>query len=453
MSKRYYTLRYEHTDALHKAGDMLANADNVLHIGQAEGCDVRLPNVSQYEDAEWAVIERVEGADEWKLIRTSPYREHEVRVNGMPVTYVHFLQKGDCISFEGLRQELLFDIREDDLYTSTGIMPTPRRSRVGVIWMSLLSAALMAIGAYLFVSRPMTDDMIDAAKQSVLQIKVDSICLICVQGGDTTVAASCRTDIGGVAFLTTDSLLVTARHCIEPWLNIPDTLTLDTLTTEPEFVRMALKAETLNSLGEDDCQWQVVSYCSLWQTQPNLSYLFSATSQEFCMDKSRDLVMELGDYDHYYVWRSISARPRRTDMMLGDIACMKVTTALMENPCGSIRLAKPQEMQRLCGKAGRDLVILGSPVATLDGHDIEISRDELRRPLRFTEDGRPETVLSHNGEIAPGFSGGPVLTKCGVMDWCAVGVISATDRKNANRCYSVPVTELDVCSHNQKNMP
>ena len=34
--KNYYTLRYEHADALHRAGDRLYNAADVLHIGQTD---------------------------------------------------------------------------------------------------------------------------------------------------------------------------------------------------------------------------------------------------------------------------------------------------------------------------------------------------------------------------------------------------------------------------------
>lgn len=442
MSRHYYILRFEHASPPYRSGMSLSNADNLLHIGQSEGCDVRLPNSSQYEDVEWAVIERVTGEDNWKLIRLSPYREHEVRVNGSPIQYVHFLQNGDRIGFEGQRLELIFETKNDDKYLSSGIDSKPPKSCVVQIWLILLTLALLSITGIAIINRPMTDDMINEAKQSVFLIKVDSISLMSVGNNDTTIVTSCRTDISGIGFLTIDSLLVTARHCIEPWLNIPDTMRLDTTASIPAFVKMALTAETRNTLDGDSTEWKTISHCSIWKTEPNLSFLFCTTSEDFVIDKSRDLVIETGDYDHLYIWRSISARPRRTDMMLGDIAFMKVSSLMLDNPRGSIRLATPDEMYKLCGKSGRELVVLGSPEGSIGRQEIEKSKDELRRPVAFTSDGYPETVLSHNGEIVPGFSGGPVLTRCGLMDWCAVGVVSATDMRNVNRCYSVPISEI-----------
>ena len=449
MNRRYYTLRFEHASPPYRSGMCLSNADNLLHIGQSEGCDVRLSNTSQYEDVEWAVIEKVVDEDIWKLIRTSPYREHEVRVNGSPIQYVHFLKDGDRISFEGLRLELIFETKSDGKYLSSGIDSKPPQSRGVQIWLILLTLAFLSIIGVAIINRPMTDDMINEAKRSVFLIKVDSISLIAVRGADTTIVSSCRAEISGMGFLTTDSLLVTARHCIEPWLNIPDTMQLDTTASIPTFVKMALTAETHNTLDGDGAEWRTISHCSIWKADPNLSFLFCATSADFMIDKSRDLIIETGDYDHHYVWRSISARPRRTDMMLGDIAFMKVSSFMINNPKGSIRLAKPDEMWKLCRKSGRELVILGSPEGSLGRQDIEKSNDELRRPVTFTSDGYPETVLSHNGEIVPGFSGGPVLTRCGLMGWCAIGVVSATDARNVNRCYSVPVSEI----HRMKNEP
>ena len=81
MTKKYYTLRYEHDDAFHKAGEKVFNDKNTLHIGQTESCDIRLSNSSQYEDAVIAIIEKRTDDKGWKLIRISPFTEHEVRVN------------------------------------------------------------------------------------------------------------------------------------------------------------------------------------------------------------------------------------------------------------------------------------------------------------------------------------------------------------------------------------
>ena len=83
--KKYYVLRFENSDSLHKAGDQVFNADATLRIGQQEGCEVLLANETQYEDAVLAVIARNDDGEGWRIIRTSPYREHAVRVNGTEV--------------------------------------------------------------------------------------------------------------------------------------------------------------------------------------------------------------------------------------------------------------------------------------------------------------------------------------------------------------------------------
>ena len=169
--------------------------------------------------------------------------------------------------------------------------------------------------------------------------------------------------------------------------------------------------------------------------------------------------MAFGDYEHQYFWRSLKVRPHRTDMMLGDIACLPLNMGVVgpleqtNIPKGTIQLATKEDMLALCKKDGRALVILGSPDGSLEGQYIEKSKDELRQAVRFADDGYPATVLSHNGEITPGFSGGPVLTKRGVFGWCAIGVISASDKKNDNRCYSVPVTEIERMKKVSSTLP
>ena len=108
--KNYYTLRYEHADALHRAGDRLYNAADVLHIGQTDYCEARLVNESPFEDAVLAVVRPQDDGGGWVLVPVSPYKEHEVRVGGAPVDCLHLLRDGDRISFAGSRQELLFNI-------------------------------------------------------------------------------------------------------------------------------------------------------------------------------------------------------------------------------------------------------------------------------------------------------------------------------------------------------
>ena len=133
----------------------------------------------------------------------------------------------------------------------------------------------------------------------------------------------------GTAFLTTDGQLVTARHCIEPWLDFPKGTTKYIINDNtPKPVMMALEAVTNNILHGDSAQWRMVSYCSLRKPEINDSVLLNVSSEDFIFDNSRDHIVECGDYEHQYFWRSIKVRPHHTDMMLGDIAYLPNATKL-----------------------------------------------------------------------------------------------------------------------------
>ena len=446
--KTYYALRFECNDTLHKQGEQLFNADNTLHIGQTSSCEVRLPNLSQYEDAVYAVIEKRSGGEGWKLIRTSPFAEHEVSVNGTPIDYLHLLHDGDRISFAGQRQELVFNIRHDEQYNTNGIVSVPKgnASRPLLVWVALLTLLLVCFGLYRLYERPMTSNMIEKAKQSVFQITVDSVKLLAISGTDTIELGESHSDLpgAGTAFLTTDSLLVTARHCIEPWLNVNDTIRMDTLSpTIPAYIKMALRAVTQEMTHDDDTVWEMVSYCSVARLSSGNEVLFNVRSIDFFMDKERDQLVEYGDFSHQYFWRSISARPRRIDMMMGDIAFLHV------NAKGTIPLASGKEMREICSKPDHPIIIMGRPSTMVNNQKAVSAEAQIKQALSFNDEGYPDTVIFHNGDIIPGFSGGPVLAKQGFR-WRAVGVVSVTDKHGGKHHYSVPVTEI---YRNKNNNP
>lgn len=450
MTKQYYTLRYERTDALHKAGDQLANADNTLHIGQNDSCEVRLTNDSQYEDAVIAVIKKRTDNKGWKLIKVSPYKEHEVRVNGTPVTHVHFLNNGDRIAFEGQRQELVFSLHEDNQYRSNDIINIQRRGNHAVVaWLLVVSIALIGFILYQRYSHPMSEDMIAKAKQSVFQIQVNTVTLEKCQGDSTVVLESIDLyDEFGTAFLTTEGMLVTARHCIEPWLNLPEGTVLDTVTgNQPTIYQMALKAVTNNTIAEsqgDDTRWKIISHCSIWKPDECDTLLFATTSEAFIINDSRDHIMALGDFAHQYFWRSIKVKSQRSDMMLGDIAYLPDAASRFHRK-GTISLASKEEVMSLCHKPNRSLVIMGRTAINTNDRQIQSPEAHLLLQLDDThcKDGYPNTVIAHDGKIGPGFSGGPVMTRKGLNGWCAIGVVSVTDSNEDGWYYSVPVSEIE----------
>ena len=455
MSKRYYTLRYERNDVFHKAGERVANADNILHIGQTETCDTRLSNESQYEDAVIAVIEKRTDDKGWKLISVSPYKEHEVRVNGTPINYLHFLNDGDRIAFEGQKQELTFNIREDEQYQTSDILSMGKNSNRPILaLLAILILVIIGFTLHQLSKMPLSDGMIESAKQSVFQIKVDSVQLVAHYSDSDVI---CRTTYlkneFGTAFLTTDGSLVTARHCIEPWLNIAEGTRLDTsCETTPLHIRMALEAVTRNVIAENDgdnTRWQMVSYCSLRKPEINDSILLRITSTQFILDDSRDHIMEFGDFSHQYFWRSIKVRPHRTDMMLGDIAFLRDASTLL-HLTGTIKMASKEEVTKLCHKANRDLIIMGRMSNNTESKQLQSPNAHLM--LQITEancnNGYPNIVIAHDGNISHGFSGGPVLTRSGLFSWSVIGVVSVTDTDNDNWYYSVPISEIERINNN-----
>lgn len=424
-------------------GKQYFNRDNVMHIGQTDACEVRLPNESQYEDAVLAVIVKRDADKGWKLIRMSPYKEHEVRVNGMPVENVHLLNEGDRIDFEGQKNEFTFSVRDDDTYNASGIVMAQGGNKVVKIWMIVMTLGLLIFGLGYYYNQPITSSMINRAKTSTYRIVVDSVKLVKVQNGVSTVLESCAMSSPSTIFLTDDSLLVTARHSIEPWLNVSDRLQLDTISDEvPRDVKMALKAVTNEILGDGSYELNVVSVCSIYQIEPEYKFLFGVESSDFVMDKSRDNIKEYGDYDHLYYWRSISASLRNNEMMMGDFAFIP-TKGLPIKPCGTIHVARVKDFQKMAKQDVIDVVMLGYPSTMLvKENKILTERGELKNSIELDENGYVKQVIAHNGDIVPGYSGGPVLTKQGFR-WYAIGVVSVTDKYVNKRFYSVPVIEIE----------
>ena len=187
--------------------------------------------------------------------------------------------------------------------------------------------------------------------------------------------------------------------------------------------------------NDSDTVWEMVSYCSVARLSSGNEVLFNVKSTDFFMDKERDQLVEYGDFSHQYFWRSISARPRRIDMMMGDIAFLHV------NAKGTIALASEKEMQDICSRPDHPIVIVGRPSTMVNNQKAVSAEAQIKQALTFNEEGYPDTVIFHNGDIIPGFSGGPVLAKQG-FKWRAVGVVSVTDKHGGKHHYSVPVPEI-----------
>lgn len=457
MDKAVYTLRYLVTDGLHHAGERLVVAAPEVNIGHTEGCEVRMANASPYADEVLAAIRQVKPEPDadgegprWVLVRLSPF--HELRVNGMPVHLLHELHDGDRIEWADQRQAFRFvegDSGMDVMQGRIAAVPRSLGKRMA-LWASIPMVVMALAGMLVWwwyedqMPKGMTAQQVEQTRQSVLQINVDTVKLVRITDGDTTVMESVALGEGGArpivgtAFLTTDSLLVTARHCLEPWLNDAEVLVKD----DPRKVhflpsRWALRAETYNQLNGEQAadHLQVVSVCSLWKYEgEQATFVGRVSSSEFVMDTSRDDIVDLGDYSTELYWRSITRRHQRSDMMRDDLAVRRWTKA------GTIRMATAGELAECLKGDGAVLEFFGFPDYT-DLH-LEHTTDRLRRPLHKADDDTTLfDMLAHNGDLRHGYSGGPVMTRWGNEAVC-VGIVSVTDARGADRFYSVPATEV-----------
>lgn len=427
-------MRFEVTDTLHSAGERIAASSAVIRIGQQNDCEIQLENRSEYADELFAIVRPCRNGEGWQLIPCSEFVQ--VSVNGVEVELVTYLSDGDRIRFGDERQELLFNIRHDEKYdTASGTVHiAPAISRNMIAALALISLVLFAVMGAVVHRTAHADKrllaVLESAKPSVVQIVVDSVFYVeTTPAGNRVLRRIALADdaghaVRGTAFLTRDSLLVTARHCIEPWLNDAEIMTADDAALlKSTAARWALEAETYNQTSVSDTIYRVVSGCLVEQMDERFE------SSEFVFDTSRDDIMDMGDYYRDCYWRSIRGRHGNREAMLGDIASIKVGRA------GNIALASDNQLTELLHE-GSKICFMGYPDYETDG--IEHSAGEVKRSFTHGE------MIVHDGaSLKHGYSGGPVFVfRNGQL--VAAGVISVMDAMGGNRIYSVPVSE---CAH------
>ena len=432
----YYTLEFGLTDLLHKAGDKVVAFNQVVRIGQLAESEVTLPNLSPYEDEQLAIIRPCQYTGGWQLVPVSAY--FPVKVNGTVVSLVHYLEEGDRIIFEGIDQELLFRMHKDGQYaTQNRVLLVPRQfSRRMIAILVLLPVFLFGLLAYYIYQEKQVKNEHEAllvkAEKSVYQLSVDSVFYMEITPESSRIlrrfsyVSAEGKAVNGTAFVTSDSFLVTARHCIEPWLNDGDVSkgTPEDIRSIPS--RWALEAETYNQTHSNDTLYRVVTQFALSDGKQGSETMGNTyRSLDFVYDATRDDIIEMGDFYQDYYWRSISRRHARSDMMLGDLAFMRVSIG------GNIVKAGKDKIKELV-KVRKPLYFMGYPEYEVAG--FEISEGTVKR------DYTPSEMIAHNGRLIHGYSGGPVMTIQGDSLY-VVGVISVIDQKGGDRMYSVPITE------------
>ena len=425
MTDCYYSLRWKDGDG--QARNLSAQ-DDTVRIGQREDCELRLANDGLFADELFAVIKPARSASGWQIIPVSPFVSS--MVNGTAVGLNHYLKNGDHITFGEGEVDITFEIRKGTFDPSAAYGDGNRHhQRIVVLTMAVAVAALLAIYAIFApsIKNAIITDALASADESIFKISADSVCLVMTAGGRDTVVNRTAISTPGTAFLSDDGLLVTARHCVEPWIAYPD---IDLIASGnhiiPEYVRFALFAETYNWLHNNDTTYRVISKCSLFNSSGALLKMLS--SSDFLYDTSRDDILELGDYSRPLFWRSIAAGFGRKDMMMDDIALIRGYGGT-----GKITLLPQERMQSLL-KAGSKLYFRGFPVRQ-QGVGME------KAEKLIFNDFIPGKMICHD-KLEHGYSGSPALVVYKNKVYAA-GVLSTLDDRSPSCAYSVPVTEIN----------
>lgn len=454
IEKNYYSLRILESNAFHAKDDVLKTTNKVLHIGETADCGIRFES-GEYEPERYASIIENEDGKSWRLIQRSQYIKTKIAGSG-DFGYVHQLQDGDVITFEGQDMELEFHTHYDGSYGKEGLViehmvveqPQSKMPLVLGSIATMLILGLLGIVLYTYGTKDIKYEDIKDFEKSVYLIRVDSVQWIAVSKGDTTQIEPTAIMEGcapvGTAFLTKDGKLITARHCIEYWISediedMPKTRELN------DVKKWAVLSETFNYLKEEDVDsvQMLRVFFSIHTPGDNGRQVFSFKSTDPCVhiNRSRDGRLEFGDYDNIYYWRSIQPSPYDLERELGDIVCIDVDTT------GTIELADTTMIAELTQSSS--IGILGLPgnlanrtVKHALGHIMENRNDSTVTP-------NPDIQFDAN--IIHGFSGGPVFIKANNR-LVVAGVVSKIDTENGIYKKAVPVTEIDYMLKEEKKV-
>ena len=424
-----------------------------MSIGQGLSCDVQLPCTDLYEPQVFASVLTNESGDGWILVKRSDCCR--IMVNGKELTIALSLSNGDVISLtdDTVKEEFRFEMFDDGDYDGNRgfVYKKHKDNRLIVAMTIMLSVLALGIAAYSIVF-PNQKDLRrydwGQYKSSVYQITVDSVCLICdsiVDGTRQSVVVE-ETDLEqafvGTAFLcldhdTGDTLLVTARHCVEPWINDEKWDGISDKSKMSPEVRLATKAENGNRYAGYD-KYVLRAHCILSRGLERHEYY----STDFFMNKSRDLVMRLGTPERPIYWRTIIPIAKRRDMELGDFAYTNVKGMNIAKGNALISLAKWDEIVSFTKSNNRDIAVMGFPLNDNDVNNATVVYGNYME-LEINDSIRvPNGCLKLSALINRGNSGGPVFARLG-NEIKVIGIVSKADgRAEQGLFWSVPITEV-----------
>ena len=418
-----YSLKVLAGDRLAQKGTVVKGDCAPLTVGQCSDADVKITNDSPWEDANCFVVLKNDGFEGWHLARIS--RNVDLKVNGIPVDRIRYLHEKDIISCG--RIDFRFDIlkSEKDFNGKYEII----QSSIKRLWFGVACAfLLLSVSLASYVVSQNRNREIKAAdlvslEASIYRITVPYALLQEKQDdGSIVTRDSIPVNTSGTCFVTDEGFLVTARHCIEPWLN----------ESCPDELRLAASHAITESIMSDDPQLRILCAVDVIDGGGNVIRYYSS---EFKVNTDRDIIVNEGTRQAPLYMRRIHPSYHRRDCALGDIAVLKGTSLP-----GRIELATAEILKGL--KEGDAIIVKGFEKSSVSHSKAASQKGEILHVPGVGADGIPDDGIMQNDPASSGDSGGPVfIRKHGHV--YAISVYSRRDDyRRENSGWSVPVTEL-----------
>lgn len=446
----YYRLTYTASADRERMGDAVLNGTRPLSIGQGPACDVQLPDSAEYEPQVYATLLWCEERTGWILVRRTDC--HRLQVNGTEVPIAQALRHGDRLTFDDgpFRTELKFEVQTDGEYDAASGLVYRKHSSHRAYYLATVLLAAMALGTAAYtLLRPRQaslSDHTDRFRQSVYQVIVDSVYLLCDSVVDgvrksVSIGAVELADVAaGTAFLARDGeeyLFVTARHCIEPWMDDVEWDARPDLPSMPPEIQLALRAETGNRAAGYE-KYTLRSHCIISMGLER----YDCYSTDFFMNKSRDLVMRLDAAQGPVYWRTIFPIARRRDMELGDFAYLRADGLGGAAHGCALDLAEWADIQAFCKSKAHEVAVVGYPLNDNGEHESSVVYGHYSGQAFSDLLPAPTGCLQHSAPINRGNSGGPVVALIGDAPK-VVGIVSKADsRASQGLFWAVPVAEV-----------